>query len=33
MNSQAATQATSLTIISGPGLSFPAPPPGEVAYS
>ena len=34
-NSQAATQATSLTIISGPGLSFPAPPPGEVgaAYS
>ena len=34
-NSQTATQATSLTIISGPSLSFPAPPAGEVgaAYS
>ncbi len=34
-NSQTATQATTLTIVSGPGLSFPAPPSGEVssAYS
>ena len=34
-NSQTATQATSLTIVSGPVLSFPAPPSGEVgaAYS
>jgi uncharacterized repeat protein (TIGR01451 family) len=33
--SQTATQATTLTIVSGPGLSFPAPPSGEVgaAYS
>jgi large repetitive protein len=34
-NSQTATQTATLTIVSGPGLSFPAPPSGEVnsAYS
>jgi len=32
---QSATEATTLTIISGPALSFPAPPAGEIgtAYS
>jgi hypothetical protein len=32
---QSATEATTLTIISGPALSFPAPPTGEIgtAYS
>ena len=34
-NHQTATQDTSLTIIAGPSLSFPAPPPGQIgtAYS
>jgi hypothetical protein len=34
-NLQSATQATSITLVAGPGLSFPAPPSGEInsAYS
>ena len=34
-NGQAATEATSLTVVSGPALAFAPPPPGEagVAYS
>jgi hypothetical protein len=34
-NSQSATKATSLTIVAGPALSFPAPPSGQIgsAYS